>query len=427
MPTTTARNWRGATSSRLILLLGLAAASPAPRAVIDPPAAHYPTQIIASEAAGGRQSFLVALGNTAFSSPLLYGAAAREAGITCNACHTNGHINRAFLVPGASAHPGSFDATSAAFNPRADNGVHDPLDIPSLRGVRLTGPWGRDGRIGSLREFARHVIVDEFAGPEPAPLILDALVAYLNEQEFLPNPRIDGFGRLTATASEAERRGQALFETPFAGLGGQACASCHIPGALFTDGRVHDVGSGGRFKTPTLLNSADSAPYFHDGRAADFAAVVAHFDQRFGLGLTGRDRGDLVAYLQAIGAAEDAEEAPSFAREMGELAIWTDVLATTIADDDRTLTRFVAETVAADLDRLARAWPRGDAAHGTARPDRTRKPVDFSALRQGILGVAAHADAGRAEAALAALRAYFDLAESMAANYPRRALDGPAQ
>lgn len=424
---TMARSWPGATSSRILLLLGLAAASPAPvpQPVIDPPAEHYPTQILGSEAAGGRQSFLVALGNTAFSSPLLYGEAARAAGISCNACHTNGHINRAFFVPGASAHPGSFDATSAAFNPRADNFVHDPLDIPSLRGTRLTGPWGRDGRIGSLREFARHVIVDEFAGPEPSPLILDALTAYLNEQSFLPNPRIDRFGRLSADATESERRGQTLFETPFAGLGGQACATCHIPSALFTDGRVHDVDSGGRFKTPTLLNSADSAPYFHDGAAADFAAVVTHFDQRFALGLSAGDRADLVAYLGAIGAAEDAEERPSFAREMGELAIWTDVLVSTIADDDRPLTRFVAETVAADLGRLSRAWPRGDAEYMATRPDRTKKPVDFTLLIQGILKVAEQADAGRKQQALAALEAYFDLAESMAANYPRRVLTPP--
>ncbi len=53
------------------------------------------------------------------------------------------------------------------------------VDTPSLRGVRLTAPYGRDGRIATLREFARHVIVNEFAGDEPAPRVLDALVAYM--------------------------------------------------------------------------------------------------------------------------------------------------------------------------------------------------------------------------------------------------------
>jgi cytochrome c peroxidase len=424
-----ARSWRGATSSSLLvaaLLIG--AASPLPEGSrIDPEPADFPTQLLASEQAGGRQSFLVALGNTAFSSPLLYGARAREAGLSCNSCHVNGHINRSFFIPGHSNKPGSFDATSAAFNPRADNGVADALDIPSLRGVRLTGPWGRDGRIGSLREFARHVIVDEFAGPEPAPLILDALAAYLNEQQFLPNPRIDGSGRLAANASDSERRGEHLFEKPFAGMGNQACASCHLPSALFTDGRVHDVGTGGVFKTPTLVNSGDSAPYFHDGRAASFADVVTHFDTRFGLGLSAQDRADLAAYLGAIGDAEEPTEAPGFSREMGELAIWTELMATTIGDHDARLTRFVAETVAADLTRLSRAWPDGDALHARRRPDRTRRTVDFPALQAAIMRVADLADTGQTDQALAALEAYADLAESMAANYPRRAQAGAAR
>jgi cytochrome c peroxidase len=403
----------------LLLLAGSAMALP-PGSIIDPPATQFPTQILASEQAGGRQSFLVALGNTAFSSPLLYGESARAAGLSCNACHVNGHLNRAFFVPGMSTRPGNFDATNAHFNPRADNVVLDPLDIPSLRGVRLTGPWGRDGRIGSLREFARHVIVDEFAGPEPQPLILDALAAYLGEQEFLPNPRLAAFGRLAAAATDAERRGEEIFTRAFAGMGGLACASCHIPSALFTDGRVHDVGTGGRFKTPTLINSADSAPYFHDGRAADFAGVVAHFDGRFGLGLSAGQRADLAAYLGAVGHAEEPEERPSFAREMSELAIWTDVMETTIRDRDTTLTRFVAETVALDLARLSRAWPEGDAARGARRPDRMKRPVDFPALQAAIRKVADLADAGDSPAALAALAAYADLAESMAADYPRR-------
>lgn len=388
---------------------------------IDPPPLDFPTQNLASELAGGRQSFLVALGNTAFSSPLLYGERARAAGISCNACHVNGHVNRAFFVPGHSLRPGSFDATSAAFNPRADNGINDALDIPSLRGIRLTGPWGRDGRIGSLREFARHVIVDEFAGREPAPIILDALTAYLNEQEFLANPNIDTMGRLRDGTTEAARRGQALFEKPFAGLGGESCASCHRPSAQFTDRAVHDVATGGRFRTPTLINSADSAPFFHDGSAADFAAVVAHFDTSFGLALSTRDRADLVAYLDAVGAAPEATETPGFSREMAELAIWTGVLATTIADDERTLTRFVAETIDADLARIARAWPDGDAALAARRPDRIRRAVDYPALRAAILRVAALADAGASDQARRALDAYTDLAESMSANYPRTA------
>jgi cytochrome c peroxidase len=402
------------------LLAGVVVASaPLPEGSrIDPRRDRVAALRMASELAGGRQSALVALGGAAFVSPLLYGEAARAAGISCNACHANGHVNQDFFIPGHSARPGSFDATSAPFNPRADNGLHDPVDIPSLRGIRHLGPYGRDGRFGSLREFARHVIVDEFAGPEPTPLILDALAAWLSELEFLPNPRLGPFGRLAEGAREAERRGEALFRQPMEGLGGQACATCHVPSAGFTDGRSHDVGTGGRFRTPTLLNAATSAPYFHDGRAGDLGEVVAHFDTRFGLGLTAAQRDDLRAYLEAVGDAEDAWEPPSFRREMAELAVWVDLLRTTLRGGEAPLTRFVADTLRHELARVARNWPEGDT---STRPDRQRARFDPAALGALLQEVAVAGEAGETARGLDALERYYALAETMVANYPREA------
>jgi len=383
---------------------------------IDPPRDRAAAVRMASELAGGRQSPLVALGGAAFASPLPYGEAARAAGLSCNACHSNGHVNQGFNIPGYSGHPGSFDATSALFNPRADNGVHDPVDIPSLRGVRFRSRFGRDGRFGSLREFARHVIVDEFGGPEPAPLILDALAAWMGELEFLSNPRIGPLGRLGEDATAAERRGEALFNQPFAGMGGLACSSCHIPAAGFADGRSHDVGTGGRYDTPTLLNAGSSAPYFHDGSAPDFAAVIAGFDDRFGFGLSAAAREDLGAYLSAVGDGEDAWEPPSFRRDMSDLSIWVDLLDGTLRRREVAVTRFVADTVRHELQRVARAWPEGDSSD---RADRRRERFDPIRLAALMDTVATDAEAGDLEAGLAALDAYYTLAETMIANYPR--------
>jgi cytochrome c peroxidase len=50
------------------------------------------------------------------------------------------------------------------FNPPADDHVFNPVRIPTLRGIRYLAPYGRDGRIASLREFTRNVIVAEFGG-----------------------------------------------------------------------------------------------------------------------------------------------------------------------------------------------------------------------------------------------------------------------
>ena len=387
--------------------------------VIDPAAGFHPAQRLASEQAGGRQSFIVALGNTAFSSPLLYGEAARVAGISCNACHVNGHINPAFFIPGHSARPGGIDPTGPLFNPAADDGVANHTDIPSLRGIRFLAPYGRDGRIGSLREFARHVIVNEFGGAEPAPLILDALVAYMNEFEFIPNPRITAQGRLAA-GSVAEQRGEALFRDR-RGAAGLACADCHTPSAAFTDGRAHDAGTG-RYRTPTLLNAGSSAPYGHDGSWPTLAAATDAMTTALGIPLNAAERADMLAYLDAVTDTEDAEDTASFGREMGELATYVDLLDGTVARGDAPLTRFVADTVRLELTRLARAWPQGDAAHEARRPDRNkREPLDFTALDAGLDMVATRLEAGDRAAAQAALDAYHAMAERMVANYPRGA------
>src|SRR3981189_311735 len=75
----------------------------------------------------------------------------------------------------------------------------------SLRGARYLAPYGHDGRMSSLRDFVYNVIVNEFAGPEPSPVILDAIIAYINDIDFLPNPNLGPAGRLIGQVSDTER------------------------------------------------------------------------------------------------------------------------------------------------------------------------------------------------------------------------------
>ncbi len=101
------------------------------------------------------------LGEMAFNSPAILGAPARRAGISCNTCHINGTTNPRLFIPGHLDIPGTFDTTSAIFNPHADNGVLDPLTTPSLRGAHALAPYGHDGRMLSLRDFVRNVITTD--------------------------------------------------------------------------------------------------------------------------------------------------------------------------------------------------------------------------------------------------------------------------
>ncbi len=69
------------------------------------------------------------------------------------------------------------------------------------------------------------------------------------------------------------------------------------PGRALLTGKWKDVG---RFKGPVLRSLASRPPYFHNGSAADLGAAVDFYNQRFAIGLTAREREDLVAFLRAL-------------------------------------------------------------------------------------------------------------------------------
>jgi hypothetical protein len=120
-----------------------------------------PREVFKSEAIGGRKSYLVNLGDLAFSSSAILGGVARQAGISCGTCHVNGASNGKLYIPRMSTRPGNFDTTGPLFNPKANDGVRNAIRIPSLRGARYLAPYGHDGRFTSLRDFVHNVIVNE--------------------------------------------------------------------------------------------------------------------------------------------------------------------------------------------------------------------------------------------------------------------------
>lgn len=127
---------------------------------------------------GEKQNFYVDLGRLAFRSPDVLGGTARKAGLSCQACHANGFATTAFFIPGLSSKAGTIDVSHAFWNLRGEDGIDNPLEIPSLRGVKTKDRFGQDRRTASLRDFTRRVIVTEFSGAEPDALLLDALIAY---------------------------------------------------------------------------------------------------------------------------------------------------------------------------------------------------------------------------------------------------------
>jgi cytochrome c peroxidase len=431
----TAGGMAGATAARLaraaitalVLLIGRTTGAPAfpvggdqtalpVGSELNEEALYAPREVFKSEVAGGAKSYLVKLGDMAFNDPSLFGGLARRAGISCNTCHVNGVSNPKLYIPGASTRPGNFDTTSVLFNPKADDLAPDPVRIPSLRGARYLAPYGHDGRMASLRDFVRNVIVNEFAGPEPSPGIVDALVAYIQDIDFLPNPRLEPAGHLSARASDAERRGEALFTRPFPRDRNLSCAGCHTPSSAFLDHQVHDVGSGGLFRTPTLINADFNAPYFHDGRYDSYDQVVAHFDRAFSLGLSADEQRDLVAYLTAIGDGMRPYEHDGVAARTREINDFASVLDVAIPDHATDVIALAVNTVGGELRELAEQFPDWKDTSVTGGADERR--IARSALKQVVLvlrRVDLSADAGQFDDAAAA---YDNIRKLMAAAIP---------
>lgn len=306
---------------------------------------------------------LIAYGDMLFDSPLIFGEPARSLGLACSTCHNRSDINQSFFIPGISHQRGAIDVRGSYFNPLFNDRRGNSLDIPSLRGLRFTGPYGRDGRFSSLRDFTRNVIVSEFGGAEPTPFMLDALVAYMLEFDFLPNSKLDRQGRLTDKASAAARRGEIIFAKPFEQMGGKSCATCHVPSANFLDRKAHNIGSTkpgypdareGTFDTPTLLAAKFTAPYFHDGSLPTLESVVDWFNERYKLALSPADRSDLVAYLNAVGDADEPYQ--KFDRQNTVFRLGWEELTTFVSTFDTLLPKrdvkhaeLLLATVAGDL------------------------------------------------------------------------------
>ena len=142
------------------------------------------------------------------------------------------------------------------------------------------------------------------------------------------------YGHDKKALSPSAQRGLKLFLDPKKGN----CNACHTIGeqyALFTDGKFHNIGVGaksggtfadvgryeqthvdtdkGAFKTPTLRNIAQTAPYLHDGSVTTLKDVIDHYvgggtsnpylDKEIhplGEILTFEDRKDLLVFLESL-------------------------------------------------------------------------------------------------------------------------------
>ena len=275
-------------------------------------------------------------------------------GITCALCHStvdnaiapgigrrlDGWANRTLNVgaiialspavtdkaPFQSWGAGKFDPRFQLFNGTSIvplNSPTLPVVIPSIFGLQGVNFETFTGD-GPISYWNNYVGVTQMGGhgsfsdprigisitqhPDQVTPKLPALLQYQLSLQ-TPPPPAGSFNRVAA------RRGEDVFNGP------GRCATCHIP-PLFTDVNnasdprlplLHSPGEEGQepvyasrsatkigYRTTPLRALWQHPPYFHDGSAPDLMAVVNRYDALFNLGLTAKQKQDLVEYLKSI-------------------------------------------------------------------------------------------------------------------------------
>ena len=352
-----------------------------PGSRIEATLSEYPARAVISEQRGGHVGHLARLGELVFRSPLTLGRDAARRGLSCDACHTNGATNTAFMIPGASDQPGNIDLTHREFHFREDDGLANPVNIPSLRGVRWTAPYGHDGRFATLRAFSHNVITREFGGPALEDWLMDALVAWQTEFGFTDRDR----DLATSTTYQTN------------------CRSCHGDGAMMPPRQLHDIGTGRLVEAPTLLGLAESAPYLHDGSAATVReAIAAH------TALELPDEAMQAAALDAerLGTVSRRFDPETLAGDLRRLDGFLDLVNQQLLDEDGVKADRIGDMVAMEIGHVYRRFdPAAAEARALIR--------DWAKALAGLMRTGVERDFPAARTQLATLKA------AIAAGLPR--------
>ena len=218
-----------------------------------------------------------------------------SAGVSCFACHVNGHTNGAIeLAPDSRPNPARLR-----------------VDTPTMRGNYNLMQFSSKRSIRSMDHFSE---VEEYFDGDPGAL--GQPIGLANRQrsltnrmgdfnallDFPPAPKLTPMMKLDRSkATEQELRGEALFH------GKAQCAKCHY-GPAFVDDYMHDLKverfyagrPEGPIKTFPLRGIKDTPPYLHDGRCPTLHDAVEFFNIVLELKLTTQEKEDLVAFMVCL-------------------------------------------------------------------------------------------------------------------------------
>jgi cytochrome c peroxidase len=223
---------------------------------------------------------IVAKGYQLFNDTSLSGGG----NFSCASCHfSTGHTNNKTYV--------GLDVVA--------DGDPNGRSTPTLWGAGERSVYGWGGTAPTLEESIRGIIVNRMKGAEPSKETLGALAAYVRSLRYPTNWQLKEDGTPFPVATSAVKHGFELF------IGEAGCGTCHVLPNLDKPNR-DDIGTGGRFKVPSLRAVASTAPYFHDGRTASLRDAVKFMWEVYAKKMdtghvpTDAELDDLVAYVGAL-------------------------------------------------------------------------------------------------------------------------------
>lgn len=217
-----------------------------------------------------------------------------SAGVSCFACHVNGHTNGAIeLAPDARP-----------------NQARLRVDTPTIRGNFNLMQLSSKRTIRSLDHFCE---VEEYFDGDPGLMqaigprgaqrsVTNRMGDFCAIVDNPPAPKLTPLMTLDRRlATPHELRGEALFH------GKAQCAKCHS-GPQFVDDYMHDLRverfyqgrPEGPIKTFGLRGIKDTPPYLHDGRCPTLHDTVEFFNLVLELNLTREEKEDLTAFLLCL-------------------------------------------------------------------------------------------------------------------------------
>jgi cytochrome c peroxidase len=234
-----------------------------------------------------------------------------------------------FTAQARDNHAGSLGADGAIGGPVALSrqpffiGINDPVGLNSTGAVfdpsafTLFNAWTGPARPGEQEiSRARSAIARGQSIFDTRPIVITG-VAGLNNQTFSNGVTVpDPFTGTCTTCHDTPNAGNHSVKAPLnIGLTDPSRRTPDMPlytlrrtstgevlmttdpGRAMITGKWADIG---KFKGPVLRALAARAPYFHNGSAATLEEAIEFYDTRFNIGLTRREKGDLVAFLNAL-------------------------------------------------------------------------------------------------------------------------------